>query len=89
MIGPMFEGWGEFYLMAGSAAAVLIGLIFVVVTLMHDRPRSSVLSGSARLHGAGGAAGQLRAGPERGGARRRGYARRDGIGLGRDRRLRA
>jgi len=42
----MFEGWGEFYLLAGSAAAVLIGLIFVVVTLMQDRPRSSVLTGS-------------------------------------------
>jgi len=42
----MFEGWSEFYLLAGSAAAVLIGLIFVVVTLMQDRPRSSVLSGS-------------------------------------------
>lgn len=42
----MFEGWGEFYLLAGSAAAVLIGLIFVVVTLMQDRPRSSVLSGA-------------------------------------------
>jgi hypothetical protein len=42
----MFDHWGEFYLMAGSAAAVLIGLIFVVVTLMHDRPRSSVLAGS-------------------------------------------
>jgi hypothetical protein len=45
----MFEGWGEFYLMAGSSAAVLIGLIFVVVTLMHDQPRSSVLDG-ARLY---------------------------------------
>jgi nitrate/nitrite transporter NarK len=44
--GEMFEGWGEFYLLAGSAAAVLIGLIFVVVTLMQDRSRSSVLSGS-------------------------------------------
>lgn len=42
----MFDGWGEFYLMAGSAAAVLIGLIFVVVTLMKDRTRSSLLSGS-------------------------------------------
>lgn len=42
----MFEQWGEFYLVAGGAAAVLIGLIFVVVTLMSDRPRSSVLSGS-------------------------------------------
>lgn len=42
----MLEGWGEFYLLAGSAAAVLIGLIFVVVTLMQDRTRSSVLIGS-------------------------------------------
>jgi len=42
----MFEHWGEFYLMAGSAAAVLVGLIFVVVTLMQDRSRSSVLAGS-------------------------------------------
>lgn len=45
----MFEGWGEFYLMAGSSAAVLIGLIFVVVTLMHEQPRSTVLAG-ARLY---------------------------------------
>jgi len=42
----MFEGWGEFYLLAGSAAAVLIGLIFVVVTLMQDRPRSAIMAGS-------------------------------------------
>jgi hypothetical protein len=42
----MFRDWSEFYLLAGSAAAVLIGLVFVVVTLMQDRPRSSVLSGS-------------------------------------------
>jgi hypothetical protein len=42
----MFEGWGEYYLMAGSAAAVLIGLIFVVISLMQDRSRSSVLFGS-------------------------------------------
>lgn len=42
----MFEGWGEFYLMAGSAAAVLIGLIFVVISLMQDRSRSTVLAGS-------------------------------------------
>ncbi len=42
----MFEGWDEFYLLAGSAAAVLIGLIFVVISLMQDRPRSSVLAGS-------------------------------------------
>ena len=42
----MFEGWKEFYLMAGGAAAVLIGLIFVVISLMQDRSRSSVLQGS-------------------------------------------
>ena len=42
----MFEGWHEFYLLAGSAAAVLIGLIFVVISLMQDRSRSSVLAGS-------------------------------------------
>jgi hypothetical protein len=42
----MFEGWGEFYLLAGSAAAVLIGLIFVVISLMQDRSRDSVLAGS-------------------------------------------
>jgi hypothetical protein len=44
-----FEDWGEFYLLAGSAAAVLIGLIFVVVTLMQDKPRSTMVSG-ARLY---------------------------------------
>jgi hypothetical protein len=42
----MFHDWGEFYLLAGSAAAVLIGLIFVVVTLMQDKPRSTMLAGS-------------------------------------------
>jgi len=42
----MFEAWHEFYLMAGGAAAVLIGLIFVVISLMQDRSRSSVLTGS-------------------------------------------
>jgi hypothetical protein len=42
----MFEGWENFFLMAGGAAAVLIGLIFVVISLMGDRPRDSVLAGS-------------------------------------------
>lgn len=42
----MFEGWENFFLMAGGAAAVLIGLIFVVISLMGDRPRSMVLAGS-------------------------------------------
>ena len=42
----MFKGWENFFLMAGGAAAVLIGLIFVVISLMGDRPRESVLAGS-------------------------------------------
>jgi hypothetical protein len=42
----MFDQWSNFYLVVGGAAAVLLGLIFVVVTLMHDRPRSAVLYGS-------------------------------------------
>src|SRR6476620_5831665 len=42
----MVDQWGEFYLLVGSAAAVLIGLIFVVISLMHDRSRSTVLTGS-------------------------------------------
>jgi hypothetical protein len=45
-IEAMFEHWGEFFLLLGSAAAVLIGLIFVVISLMQDRSRSSVLTGS-------------------------------------------
>ena len=42
----MFDGWSEFFLLIGSAAAVLIGLIFVVISLMQDRSRSTVLAGS-------------------------------------------
>jgi len=42
----MFDHWGEFFLLAGSAAAVLIGLIFVVISLMQDRSRSTVLAGA-------------------------------------------
>jgi len=45
----MFEGWENFFLMAGGAAAVLIGLIFVVISLLQDRSRSTVLAG-ARLY---------------------------------------
>jgi hypothetical protein len=39
----MFRGWDNFYLMLGSAAAGLIGLLFVVVTLTagFDRPQNS------------------------------------------------
>jgi hypothetical protein len=42
----LFAGWDEFYLLAGSAAAVLIGLIFVVITLLDDKPRSTITTGS-------------------------------------------
>lgn len=42
----LFDGWSDFFLLAGSASAALIGLIYVVISLMRDRPRSSVLSGS-------------------------------------------
>lgn len=42
----MFNHWSEFYLVAGSAAAVLIGLMFVVISLTQDRSRDSVLHGS-------------------------------------------
>src|SRR5689334_2900704 len=45
----MFEGWENFFSMAGGAAAVLIGLIFVVISLLQDRSRSTVLAG-ARLY---------------------------------------
>jgi hypothetical protein len=43
----MFEGWGDFYLLTGSAAAALIGLLFVVVTLTQNRERSSAQRGTA------------------------------------------
>jgi hypothetical protein len=42
----MFEHWSDFFLLVGSAAAVLIGLIFVVISLLQDRSRSTVLAGT-------------------------------------------
>jgi hypothetical protein len=41
----MFHGWENFYLMVGSAAGALIGLLFVVVTLTAGRERSAALRG--------------------------------------------
>lgn len=35
----MFEGWGDYFLMLGSSAAALIGLMFIVVTLTAGRSR--------------------------------------------------
>ena len=41
----MLEGWSEFYLMVGSSAAALIGLLFVVATLTADMEERRVLRG--------------------------------------------
>ncbi len=41
----MFEGWGNFYFLLGSASASLIGLMFVVTTLTRGRDRSKVERG--------------------------------------------
>lgn len=43
----MFEGWEDFYLMVGPAAAGLIGLLFVVVTLTSGLDRSKTARGQA------------------------------------------
>jgi hypothetical protein len=44
-VRPVFEGWDNYYLMVGSAAGALIGLMFVVVTLTAGRDRSEVERG--------------------------------------------
>jgi hypothetical protein len=41
----MIEGWSDFYLLIGSGAAALIGLLFVVTTLTAGRDRSEVQRG--------------------------------------------
>ncbi len=41
----MFEGWSEYYLVVGSAAGALIGLLFVVVTLTQGYERSRAMMG--------------------------------------------
>ncbi|MBV9995330.1 MAG: hypothetical protein JO127_08955 [Caulobacteraceae bacterium] len=43
----MFAGWENFYFMLGSAAAGLIGLLFVVVTLTGGLERSQAMRGAA------------------------------------------
>jgi hypothetical protein len=43
----MFHGWDNFYLMLGSAAASLIGLLFVVVTLTQGFDRDRAMKGVA------------------------------------------
>jgi hypothetical protein len=42
----MFEGWEDYYLLVGSAAAALIGLLFVVISLLAGRERSSLEMGA-------------------------------------------
>ncbi|HXA38990.1 MAG TPA: hypothetical protein VNW53_08330 [Phenylobacterium sp.] len=42
----MFEGWANFYLMIGSAAGALIGLLFVVATLTGNLGREQAQRGS-------------------------------------------
>lgn len=41
----MFEGWDDFYLLIGSAAAALIGLLFVVATLSTGNDRRTAEKG--------------------------------------------
>lgn len=41
----MFEGWENYYLMVGSSAGALIGLMFVVVTLTAGRDRAETERG--------------------------------------------
>jgi len=43
----MLHGWDNFYLMMGSAAAALIGLLFVVMTLTSGFERSQALRGAS------------------------------------------
>ena len=39
---PQFAGWENFYVIVGSSAGALIGLQFVVITLIADRTNSKV-----------------------------------------------
>jgi hypothetical protein len=41
----MFHGWDNFYLLIGTAAAALIGLLFVVATLTAGREATTATSG--------------------------------------------
>lgn len=43
----MFRGWENFYLLVGSAAGALIGLLFVVVTLTAGSERARIQRGQA------------------------------------------
>jgi len=41
------DAWNNFYVIVGTAAGALIGLQFVVVTLIADRPRLRVAEAGA------------------------------------------
>ncbi len=43
----MFERWHDFYILVGSAAGALIGLLFIVVTLTAGTDRERALRGSS------------------------------------------
>ena len=43
----MFERWHDFYILVGSAAGALIGLLFIVVTLTSGMDRERALRGSS------------------------------------------
>lgn len=47
-----FDGWENFYVIVGSSAGALIGLQFVIITLMADSPiaRSDAQAGSAAFN---------------------------------------
>src|SRR3954470_3165111 len=42
-----FSEWESFYVIVGSSAGALIGLQFVVLTLLAERPRPRLAEGSA------------------------------------------
>lgn len=42
----MLNGWDNFYIMAGTAGATLIGLLFVIITLGTHLPSSGVAQGA-------------------------------------------
>ena len=44
----MFERWDNFYILVGSAAGALIGLLFIVVTLTAGMDRDQALRGASR-----------------------------------------
>ena len=46
-VGEMLSAWNSFYVMMGSSAAALTGLVFIVVTLIRDQRRRGSEAGMA------------------------------------------